>query len=179
MTTPSSKRRVRRKAKRSPERRGKASAGPQPLADLVDLASRIHFQIGSAAERLYGKSAHGSGRRAVLGRLVEVGPQAVARLAQMSRVSPAIIERIVRELRREEMVAMITDPEQRRSRLVQITARGRRSLKTMLKRDEVARQALVAGVGVDEIARAVRTLRQVAEEIDALLAQTERSRGND
>ena len=123
---------------------------------VVDGARSLFHELRAVAQELHGGSPLAGGRRGVLLNLLEDGDQTVPDLARRRPVSRQHIQVLVNQLLQEELVVRKRNPAHQRSKLVSLTAAGRRTITAMLEREK----------------RLLRTLELEAEPHE-LLAATE------
>jgi DNA-binding MarR family transcriptional regulator len=89
-------------------------------------------------------------RLSALSVVVFGGPITLGDLATAEQVRPPTITRLVRELERDKLVRLVTDPADRRVRRVEATARGRRLLDEGRRRRVARLTAAVAALSPAE-----------------------------
>lgn len=102
-----------------------SSRRAEKVAALLALASRIHFRLGPAFQRLFDKGVHSSGKRALMRNLVEHGPLTIPQMAAMRPVSRQFIRALVEEMRVEGLVQDRPNPKHKTAHLIALTAKGR------------------------------------------------------
>jgi DNA-binding MarR family transcriptional regulator len=132
------------------------------IADVYELAGlsrrtseSIAAELGQTAARWHVMSVVTDGRRTV--------PEIADRLG-LARQS---VQRVVDELEDDSLVRFVDNPGHRRSRHVELTARGRRVADHLFERSAAARRSQLdaAGVSSEELARARRTIVRLVDAI--------------
>ncbi len=123
--------------------------------------------LAHTGEQLHEDSEMTQPRRAVLEHLLREGPSTVPAIARARRVSRQHIQAIVNPLLHEGMVERVENPAHRRSKLVRLTAAGRKVIEDIRRHE--AHHLDQAGIGVsdDELRGAAHVLRQVREALEA------------
>lgn len=101
----------------------------------------------------------------VLGALDE-GPLPVAHVARKMGLRRQSVHRTVEILVRQGLVELVENPHHRRAQLVQLTARGRRTLDRVTRMQVEWSNALAAGLSAAEIRTAERVLQRVRERLE-------------
>lgn len=104
-------------------------------------------------------------RRGILRSLREEGTQTVPDLARSRKVSRQHIQSVVNELEELGLVQLVENPSHKRSRLVELTERGREALEVMLEREMEYLGTLDAPVAPEDLRSAAATLRKVRESL--------------
>jgi DNA-binding MarR family transcriptional regulator len=96
----------------------------------VETAARLRAIVGKLSRRL-NALARGSGltqsQLSALGVIARQGPIRLSDLAEIESMNPTMVSRIVAALDEAGLVRRRTDPEDRRSGLLEVTASGRRT----------------------------------------------------
>lgn len=139
---------------------------PGPLLALFDETVRLFHRLRVLARRVHGQGEASAGRRGVLRSLMGQGSQTVPALARARPVSRQHIQALVDQLRAQGLVVLQPNPAHRRSHLVALTGKGRRSLELM----EARERRVLAGLGLRAssraLAEAAETLRGVREALE-------------
>jgi DNA-binding MarR family transcriptional regulator len=103
---------------------------PQATHLDVETAARLRAIVGKLSRRL-NALARGSGltqsQLSALGVIARQGPIRLSDLAEIESMNPTMVSRIVAALDEAGLVRRRTDPEDRRSGLLEVTASGRRT----------------------------------------------------
>lgn len=134
------------------------------------VADRLH----SAAIHLLRRAATADGamsldgpRASLLSILTFAGPQSMSRLAEMERVTPAAITKLVTALEASGHALRVRDQRDRRVVRVEATAQGKR----LLRRGRAARVRLVAGLLNGLSKQELATLGRAADILESLTAE--------
>lgn len=127
--------------------------------ETADVLHRVVVRLlRRAATADVGMSLDGP-RASLLSILVYGGPLPITRLAEIERVSPPAITKLVDALESANLVRRNRSPHDRRVVLVEPTAAGRRTL----ERGRLARVRLIAGLLNGATPAELSTLEQAAE----------------
>ena len=97
--------------------------------DLTRAASELRIVLGQLVRRLRREHSFPISHGAVLGRLDREGAQTASALAVAERVRPQSMAQTLADLEGDDLVARRPDPADRRQALVELTARGRQTLR--------------------------------------------------
>jgi len=116
--------------------------------------------------RVVAEETHPGGRvttamRGVMASLADGGPQTVPRLARPRPVSRQHIQMLVNRLIEQQLVEMTDNPAHRRSRLVRLTAKGKRSIAEMRRRQWELLARLPIHTSKKDLRAATETLHSV------------------
>lgn len=108
--------------------------GGMPVASTAqidaDTAARLRAVVGKLSRR-FSALARGAGltqsQLSALGVIARQGPIRLSDLAEIESMNPTMVSRIVAALDDAGLVRRRTDPEDRRSGLLEVTAAGRRT----------------------------------------------------
>jgi DNA-binding MarR family transcriptional regulator len=95
------------------------------------------------------------------------GPSTVARLARERGLRRQAVQQTVERLRAEGIVTTRPNPQDQRSPLVELTARGQQVLDDLRPLERRWLEYLAEGVPVEEMRVAIAVLRQLREKLDA------------
>lgn len=129
------------------------------IADVYELAGTSR----RTSERMAGTHGQTAARWHVLSVVSEV-PASVAGAARRLGLARQSVQRVVNELRAEELVTVSVDPRDRRAPLVRLTDQGRQVLDALFEQSEADRAARVAStsLSVADLLQARETLRALA-----------------
>lgn len=99
----------------------------------------------------------------ILQTLGRIGPQTVPDVARALGMSRQNIQVLVNRLESQAYVAVIPNPAHKRSGLVELTERGRRSLAVVIEREAASLEALLPHVSQSRLVPAASLLRQLRE----------------
>ncbi len=137
------------------DRRGTA------VLQVMEEAVALHLRLRVVTDRLHGRSELTSVCRGVLRDLARLGPRTVPQLARRRHCSRQHLQALINRLVADGMAELATNPDHRRSRLVQLTDRGRDAIEAMWRREAELATSLPIGSSEDEVATALRVLREL------------------
>ncbi len=129
----------------------------------------LFHELKVVAQEVHGGSPFAGGRRGVLLNLLEDGDQTVPELARRRPVSRQHIQVLVNELLRDGLVVRKVNPAHRRSKLISLTADGRRTITAMLEREK----KLMRGLHLEAEAPQLLAAAEVLKELRAALRDPE------
>jgi DNA-binding MarR family transcriptional regulator len=135
-------------------------------ARILRLASRIHFQLGPAAQHWLGGGVHSSGEAALLANLVELGPKTVPELAAMRPTSRQFIQGLVDGMAARGLVTLTDNPNHKRSRLVALTAKGRALSGALMSKWRHAMERLIKNQDPQALNDCAEVLARILESLE-------------
>jgi DNA-binding MarR family transcriptional regulator len=135
------------------------------LAEVAALAN----QLRKTAALMPRQDISPQGGWSILQTLGHLGPQTVPDIARTRALSRQNIQILVNRLKFQGYVAVTPNPAHKRSGLVELTARGRGLLATVMEREATSLEGLLPYVSQARLVPAARLLRRLRE----LLAGTE------
>lgn len=135
------------------------------LDALLWRVNLIHMRGAAIAEVLHNDGEYSGGRRSLLRSLAQEGPATVPQLAQVRAVSRQFIQRLINELLAEGLVALIDNPQHRRSKLVRITPQGYARYLELSRREAAFGAQLIADFDPAELTAALQTLDRLWQEL--------------
>lgn len=127
----------------------------------------LFFRMKLAATDFLGQGKHSSGRRSILKNLGRDGALTVPAMARARSVSRQHIQTLVNGLRADGLVTTRSNPAHKRSKLVVLTAAGRRFLGEMSKREEQLLSGLAEGMPLEDFRRATRLVRELKRRLES------------
>jgi DNA-binding MarR family transcriptional regulator len=128
---------------------------------LFDEIPTVFHRLKAVAAVVHGPDALSAGRRGILRSLDSLELQSVPQLARARPVSRQHIQVLVTGLLEDGLISLEANPAHRKSPLLRLTAKGKRHLQAIQKRES----RLLARARLDltptEIDRATNTLRSV------------------
>lgn len=103
----------------------------------------------------------------ILGALALHGEVPQGELADMLRVEPSAVVRIVDRMERDGWIERVGDPDDRRKKIIRPTGRAEPVWKTIRARGATAKCRALDGMSDDEIADLRRLLRKLVENLDS------------
>lgn len=144
----------------------KNAEAAQRIGALLALSSRIHFQLGPAAQAWFGEGPHSSGEAALLKNLVELGPKTVPELAAMRPTSRQFIQGLVDGMAAKGLVKFQDNPNHKRSKLVALTAKGRATGESLNTKRMAALDRIAQGCRDSDLQAAARALQAILEALE-------------
>ncbi len=97
------------------------------INDVISAAYRLHAEIVGAGDAVAGRFGLSAARWQVLGTIARGGAASVPDLARMIGNARQSVQRLVAEMLEDGLLTTVENPRHRRSRLVEMSARGRQS----------------------------------------------------
>jgi DNA-binding MarR family transcriptional regulator len=119
----------------------------------------LYFRMSIAAREHVGQGRHSAGRRSILRSLGNDGPQTVPSMARLRAVSRQHVQKLVNELKVDGMVRSGPHPQDGRTRLIHLTAEGRRFLANMEAREAVLFDWMAEGIPLEDLHAATKVVR--------------------
>lgn len=127
----------------------------------------LFFRMRHASTQYLGQGRHSSGRRSIVKSLGKEGPQTVPQMARARTVSRQHIQRIVNELRSDNLVRALPNPAHRRSKLIELTRRGEVLLAAMDEREAELMGFLARGLRLQQMREATEVVRHVRARLES------------
>jgi DNA-binding MarR family transcriptional regulator len=129
----------------------------EAVTELILEVFRLNGRLLVVGDRLVSRLGLTSARWQVLGAIaLAERPEPVAWLARSMGLNRQGVQRIVNELAAEGYVALAPNPHHRRASLVVLTAKGKTAFAAVDRLQTPWVNALVKGIGVEDIAAAKR-----------------------
>jgi DNA-binding MarR family transcriptional regulator len=129
------------------------------MAEVIGIFHRLH----AMSTDLHGGGDLSAGRLGVLRGLARLGPQTVPVMARARPVSRQYMQVLVDGLASDKLVALVVNPAHARSKLVAITALGRKFLAGAEARESEIYEALARGFDVREVERSTTLVRSIRD----------------
>ena len=133
------------------------------VMQLMEEAVALHLRLRAVTDRLHGRSELTTVCRGVLRDLARLGPRTVPQLARRRHCTRQHLQALINRLVADGMAELVTNPDHCRSRLVQLTDRGREAIEAMWTREAELTAALPITSSEDEVGTALRVLRELRE----------------
>ena len=143
----------------------KLSGQGEAFSDLVLEIFRINGLLLDAGDQLTQPSGLSSARWQVLG-VVEHGPISVAHVARTMGLTRQSVQQTADGLEKEGFIAYAENPHHRRSKLMQLTPKGRAALDVVQQRHAAWANQIGGQHMVEALRTAADVLRQVRESLD-------------
>ena len=135
------------------------------FTDLVIEVFRVNGLLLDAGDQLAYPAGLSSARWQVLG-VVEHGPISVAHVARSMGLARQSVQQTADGLEQDGFITYAENPYHRRSKLMQLTPKGRTALDDVEQRRVVWAEAIGGDLAAEDIRTAIRLLRQVRERLD-------------
>lgn len=128
---------------------------------VIDECRALTHRLRAASTQLHGDGAQSAGRRGVLLDLARFGDMTVPDLARRRPVSRQHIQILVNSLLDDGLARLVRNPAHKRSKLVRLTAAGRRCVEAIQARESGVLGRLDLGVPTARLREAAETLRRL------------------
>lgn len=132
---------------------------------LLIEVTLLHHHVAAATRTLADADDLTNGQVSVLRSIATDGPSTVPALARQRAVARQPVQRMVDALESLGLVRLVANPHHKRSRLVALTAAGRRRLAAMEQRQSGWTRPLATGLSPGAVAAATRVVRRIRERI--------------
>ncbi len=139
------------------DRCGEPEGEAQLLGDILWAIPRTYFRLTVIADQVFGAYGLTAGKRAILRDLSVDGPRTISQLARSRRVARQYVQRLVAEMRRAGLVALKTNPADRRTKLAALSVKGEKLVTELAAREAAVVARLAEGFDGEEL----RTARAV------------------
>ena len=141
--------------------------GGEALTDLFLSVFRLNGRLLAAGDHLVSDLGLTSARWQILGAIALVpNPQPVAWLARSIGLNRQGVQRIVNEMREEDLVELRPNPHHRRAHLVALTKHGESAYAAASRLQTPWVNALAKGLDGEELAAASRIVRVLSERLE-------------
>ena len=150
-----------------------STPAPAPGEDgqTLKLLGPVHRSFHRVADSLLRERGFAMGQLPVLMALKDGRPHSQAELARLAHVEQPSMAQLLARMERDGLVQRVPDPDDRRSRLVLLTAECR----TRMHESRAVMQMLAAealdGFSAEERAELGRLVRRLAERVDRMLTE--------
>lgn len=142
---------------------GKAEA----IADLMLEVAQCFFRVRALGKRAGLITSWGAGSFGFLRSLALLGPLTVPQIARMRPTSRQRMQRLADELAADGLVRFVDNPKHRRSKLVELTARGKARYNQQNARLLAIASTMGLGLGEAEIRESTEVVRRLSEDVKA------------
>ena len=136
---------------------------------LVQLVINCSHRL-NAVGRTMGATSSRGGVWGLMKSLQQEGPQTIAGLARSRPVSRQHIRQLAQDLISEGWIESVPNPEHKRSFLLQLTAGGKETLKTMDAQIDSTLSDLLQGLESESLETTLHTLSLLADRLQQRLA---------
>jgi DNA-binding MarR family transcriptional regulator len=149
-----------------PKRGGvRATSKSDAVADLMFEVAQFFFRIRAVGQKTGLITGWGGGAFGFLRSLALLGPLTVPQIAEMRPTSRQRMQRLADELAAEGLVEFADNPKHRRSKLVQLTAKGEARYREWNTRFLAIGSAMGAGLSEADIRRTTDIVRRLSEDV--------------
>jgi len=141
----------------------KQARAVEAVESLIDETRLLFHRMKLAAEQLHAAEEITAGMRGVLFSLDRSGPLTVPQMAKARPVSRQHIQMLVNPLVERRCVELDDNPAHKRSKLVRLTAKGRRLVERMRKRESKVLGSLGSGMSQKQLRSAAAVMRSLRE----------------
>jgi DNA-binding MarR family transcriptional regulator len=138
------------------------------LESLADETRRLFYRLRAASAHAHGSNDVTAGLRGVMQAIADAGAQTGPQMARARLVSRQHIQVLVDELVERKLVELVNNPAHKRSKLVRLSAQGRRVFERMRRRERRVFTELDLPIGEREVRKASRILRAVSDTLDGV-----------
>ncbi len=146
------------------------------FTDLVIEVFRVNGLLLDAGDQLAQPVGLSSARWQVLG-VVEHGPISVAHVARSMGLARQSVQQTADGLEQDGFITYAENPYHRRSRLMQLTPKGRTALADVAQRREAWANTIAGDLAAEDVHTAIQLLRQVRERLDQSLRRVPAASG--
>jgi DNA-binding MarR family transcriptional regulator len=139
----------------------------EAIAELMLEVAQCFFRIRALGQKTGFITSWGGGAFGFMRSLALHGPLTVPQIAQMRPTSRQRMQRLADELVAEGLVKFIDNPKHRRSKLVQLTAKGKARYGELNARFLVIASAIGVALSEADIRKTTAIVRQLSDEVKA------------
>lgn len=143
------------------------SVPPKEPELVIDEVRLLWNALVRRGERLHEREDLTMGMRAILEFLLRNGPTTVPNIARSRRVTRQHVQVLVNSLLERHLVKTADNPAHRRSPLMQLTARGGRTIERMRGREAAVLDDADLRLSRAELQRTAGALRRIRQAIDS------------
>jgi len=153
------------------------AAGPivdskaEAVAELMLEIAQCFFRIRALGQKTGLITSWGGGAFGFMRSLVLLGPLTVPQIAEMRPTSRQRMQRLADELAAEGLVKFIDNPKHRRSKLVQLTAKGDARYRELDARLLSIASTMGVALSQPDIRRTTEIVRRLSDEVKARSAR--------
>jgi DNA-binding MarR family transcriptional regulator len=151
--------------------RHRKGAGPivnsrgEAIAELMLEVAQCFFRIRAIGQKTGFITSWGGGAFGFMRNLTLLGPLTVPQIAQMRPTSRQRMQWLADELAAEGLVEFIDNPKHRRSKLVQLTAKGGTRYRELNTRFQAIASTLGVGLSEGDVRRTTEIVRRLSDEV--------------
>ena len=144
-----------------------AGSKSEAVADLMLEVAQFFFRIRAVGQKTGLITGWGGGAFGFMRSLALLGPLTVPQIAEMRPTSRQRMQRLADELAAEGLVEFVDNPKHRRSKLVQLTAKGEARYREWNARFLAIGSTMGVDLSEADIRRTTDIVRQLSEEVKA------------
>jgi DNA-binding MarR family transcriptional regulator len=137
----------------------------EAIAELMLDVAQCFFKIRALGQKAGLITSWGGGAFGFMRSLALLGPLTVPQIAQMRPTSRQRMQRLAGELAAEGLVKFIDNPRHRRSKLVQLTAKGDARYRELNAKLLVIASTMGVGLSEADIRKTVEIVRQLSDDV--------------
>ena len=149
----------------------------EALKELLIEVTLLHWHVAAASRALAGPRDLTNAQVSILRSVDASGPQTVPQLAEARAIARQPVQRSIDALASLGLVSLVENPRHKRSRLVSLTATGRRRLQEMERRQSRWVGGLSEGLAERSLRSASRLLRRIRQQIATRMSLRTADRG--
>ena len=139
----------------------------EAIAVLMLEVAQCFFRIRAVGQKTGLTTSWGGGAFGFMRSLALLGPLTVPQIAEMRPTSRQRMQRLADELAAEGLVRLIDNPRHRRSKLVELTAKGEARYRDLNARLLAAAASMGASISEADIRQTTAIMRQLSGEVKA------------
>ena len=136
------------------------------MFELINTFMATFFKLRAAGKQVSAESGWGSGTWSLLRVIQLEGPQTVPQLAKRRPVARQRMQKLADDLAKEGLVHFIDNPKHKRSKLVDLTAKGQNHVRRTSEQIRDMADVLATGMDQRDIQATQQTLDELAGSID-------------
>lgn len=142
---------------------------PKTLDGVIRLVRACFNRLKATGDALHADVGVTSAMRAVMESLAEGGAQTVPNIAKAKSVSRQHIQTLADQVAEAGLLTFKDNPEHKRSSLMDLTAKGKRTFAAMKDREVSALRYLASVLPEKDLVITLRTLKSLQEALDVRL----------
>ncbi len=139
----------------------------EAIAELMLEVAQCFFRIRAVGQKTGLITSWGGGAFGFMRSLALLGPLTVPQIAEMRPTSRQRMQRLADELAAEGLIRFIDNPRHRRSKLVQLTAKGDARYRAMNARLLTIASTMGAALGEADVRKTIAIVRHLSDDIKA------------
>jgi DNA-binding MarR family transcriptional regulator len=139
----------------------------EAITELMLEVAQCFFKIRALGQKAGLITSWGGGAFGFMRSLALLGPLTVPQIAQMRPTSRQRMQRLADELAAERLVEFIDNPKHRRSKLVQLTAKGDARYRELNTRLLSIASTMSVAISEPDIRKTIEIVRQLSQDVRA------------